>query len=91
MELAKINSKGQVTIPMEIRRKIGVKEGDTVLFIQEGNKIVIINASINPLREVQEAFKGAAEEQGIKNEQDVVDMVKEIRAERQNNYTILPK
>ena len=47
MELAKINSKGQVTIPMEIRRKLGVKEGDKVLFIQEGNKIVIMNASIS--------------------------------------------
>lgn len=86
MELAKITSKGQITIPLAIRRKLGVKEGDKVLFIQEGNRIVMMNASINALLEAQEAFKGAAEELGIKDEQDVVDMVKDIRIERQNNY-----
>ncbi|NCC62263.1 MAG: AbrB/MazE/SpoVT family DNA-binding domain-containing protein, partial [Verrucomicrobiae bacterium] len=32
MELAKITSKGQITIPVDIRRKLGVKEGDKVLF-----------------------------------------------------------
>lgn len=30
----------------------------------------------------QEAFKGVAEELGIKDEQDIVKLVKEIRAER---------
>ena len=27
MELAKVTSKGQVTIPMNIREKLGIKEG----------------------------------------------------------------
>ena len=30
MELAKVTSKGQVTIPIDIRRKLGVKEGDKI-------------------------------------------------------------
>ncbi len=29
---AKVTSKGQVTIPKEIRRALGVEEGDTVVF-----------------------------------------------------------
>ena len=33
MELAKVTSKGQVTIPIEIRKKLGIKNGDKVLFI----------------------------------------------------------
>ena len=33
MELAKVTSKGQVTIPVEIRKKLGIKNGDKVLFI----------------------------------------------------------
>ena len=41
MELAKITSKGQITIPVAIRRMLGVKDGDKVLFVQEGNKVVI--------------------------------------------------
>ena len=34
MELAKVTSKGQVTIPIEIRKKLGIKNGDKVLFIE---------------------------------------------------------
>ncbi|MCD7813184.1 MAG: type II toxin-antitoxin system PrlF family antitoxin [Lachnospiraceae bacterium] len=86
MELAKITSKGQITIPIAIRRLLGVKDGDKVMFIQEGNKVVMTNASMEALLEVQDAFKGVADELNIKDEQDVVDMVKEIRAERSDNY-----
>ena len=40
------------------------------------------NSSSRVLAEVQEAFQGVAEELGIEAEQDVVAMVKEVRAER---------
>jgi antitoxin PrlF len=32
---ARITSKGQVTIPNEIRRRLGVKTGDDVLFVED--------------------------------------------------------
>ena len=86
MELAKITSKGQITIPIEIRRFLGVKDGDKVMFVQDGNKIVMMNASLNSLFDLQSAFSGVAEEQGIRDEQDVVDIVKEIRRERSGEY-----
>ena len=86
MELAKITSKGQITIPVAIRRMLGVKDGDKVLFVQEGNKVVMLNASVNALIEAQKAFQGVADELGIVDEQDVVDMVKEIRKERHGEY-----
>ena len=84
MELAKITSKGQITIPASIRKLLGVKDGDKVLFVQEGNKVVMMNAPVNALLEAQREFQGMAEALGLKGEQDVVDMVKEIRAERSN-------
>ena len=83
MELAKITSKGQITIPVAIRRMLGV---DKVLSVQEGNKVVMLNASVNALMEAQKAFQGVADELGIADEQDVVDMVKEIRKERHGEY-----
>ena len=86
MELAKVTSKGQITIPAAIRKLLGVKDGDKVLFGQEGNKVVMMNASVNALMEAQKAFQGMAKELGISDEQDVVDMVREIRAERHGNY-----
>ena len=41
---------------------------------------------VDALLEVQTAFRGTADELGIKDEQGVVDMVKEIRAERRDDY-----
>ena len=38
---AKITSKGQITVPKEIRRTLGVKEGDRVVFEQSGDEIVV--------------------------------------------------
>ncbi len=32
MSIARVTSKGQVTIPVEIRRTMGIKEGDGLLF-----------------------------------------------------------
>lgn len=86
MELAKITSKGQITIPVSIRKLLGVKDGDKVLFLQEGNRVVMMNASVNALLEAQKDFQGEAEKLGIQDEQDVVDLVKEIRAERGDKY-----
>ena len=47
MELAKVTSKGQVTIPVEIRRKLGIKNGDKVLFMEEGGIIQIMASTKN--------------------------------------------
>jgi len=33
MEIAKVSSKGQITIPIEIRKKLNLKEGDKVVFV----------------------------------------------------------
>ena len=82
MELAKITSKGQITIPVDIRRKLGVKEGDKVLFVEEAGKVYILNASMEAIKEAQAAFAGEAEHAGLKNEDDVVAMIKQLRRER---------
>lgn len=56
MELAKVTSKGQVTIPIDIRKKLGIKNGDKVLFVEEAGRIYSMNASMDALREAQNAF-----------------------------------
>ena len=86
MELAKITSKGQITLPVGIRKKLGVKDGDKVLFVEDNGKVIIMNASMQALLEAQKAFAGVADELSVKDEQDVVDMVKEIRAQRSGQY-----
>lgn len=81
MELAKVTSKGQVTIPVEIRRKLGLKNGDKVLFLEDSGRIYMMNSSMDALREAQRAFTGEAERLGLKDDDDVMAMIKEIREE----------
>ena len=52
MELAKVTSKGQITIPIEIRKKLGVKNGDKILFMEESGKIYMINSSMDDVMEM---------------------------------------
>ena len=81
MELAKVTSKGQITIPVEIRRKLGIKNGDKVLFIEESGKVYMMNSSMDALLEAQKAFAGEADKLGLKNDDDVMAMIKELREE----------
>lgn len=41
MELSMVTAKGQVVIPVRIRRKHGIKNGTPIRFVEEGNKIVL--------------------------------------------------
>ena len=36
-----VTTKGQVTIPIELREKLGIKPGDRVGFVDEGDRIVL--------------------------------------------------
>lgn len=85
MELAKVTTKGQITIPIEIRRKLGIKNGDKVLFLEESGKIYLMNSSMDALREAQAAFAGEAERLGLKNDDDVMEMIKNLREESMVN------
>ena len=82
MELAKVTSKGQITIPIDIRKKMGIKNGDKVLFVEAGNRIYIYNSSMEALSEAQREFAGEAERVGLKDDEDVMAMIKDIRKER---------
>ena len=82
MELAKITTRGQITIPLEIRRKLGVKDGDKVVFLEKDGRIIMENSVMLALKDAQDAFRGEAERLGLKTEQDVAAMVKDIRRER---------
>lgn len=80
MNLAKISSNGQITVPVEIRRQLGLKAGDKILFFQKPDgEIVISNASAQTIRKAQAAFSGVAEEMSVYNEEDVQSLVDDVR------------
>ena len=84
MDVAVLSPKGQVTIPAGIRRRLGLRGGDKVVFAEQGEDIIIRSpgrTNATALKELQEAMNGAAEEAGFTCEQDVIDYCKEIRRE----------
>ena len=87
MEISRISSKGQVTIPIDIRKRLNLKEGDKVIFFEENGRVFIANASLVALKRMEKVMEGNAEKAGIKNEDDVVALVKEVRRELwEKNY-----
>lgn len=85
MELAKVTTKGQITIPKSIRDLLDLKEGSKILFIQKGNDIVIKNSAMVALEKIQKAFDGEAERLGLETEEDVVKLIKEFRKNRKRD------
>jgi antitoxin PrlF len=80
MNLAKISANGQITVPVEIRRALKVKEGDKLLFLQrENGEIIVDNASASAIIKAQKALTGVAETMGVKDEDDVQALVDEVR------------
>lgn len=83
MDVAKVTSKGQITVPASVRAAIGVEAGDRILFVREDDgRVSLYGSNIQVLHAAQEAFAGAAEEAGLTSLDDVVALVSEIRAER---------
>ena len=65
LEIAKVTAKGQITIPIEIRKRLGVKAGDKILFLEEAGRIIFTNASMYPLEQVQKDTASMAAEEGV--------------------------
>ena len=81
MELAKITSNGQITLPPSIRRNLNLKDGGKVAFIEQNGVYTIINPLSLAIESAQKAFEGEAERLGLKTDEDVVNLVKEVRKE----------
>lgn len=58
---AKVMSKGQVTIPKDIRQILGVESGDRITFIVEGNTVRIVNSAVYAMQMLQNKMQGEAE------------------------------
>jgi AbrB family looped-hinge helix DNA binding protein len=77
--VVRVQEKGQVTIPLEIRQKLNLKKGDLVTFIETEEGVLIKPAEVviaGVLNEIGRALK----EKGIKME-DLIERGREMREE----------
>ncbi|AZI45098.1 AbrB/MazE/SpoVT family DNA-binding domain-containing protein (plasmid) [Deinococcus psychrotolerans] len=76
---AKITSKGQVTLPREIRERLGVHDGDRVRFELEGGAVVLYPQSDTPSFE---SMIGLAKQLARQDAQRVIDQLRHDPADR---------
>jgi antitoxin PrlF len=86
MSEARMTSKGQITVPKDVRLKLNLKPGDRVLFIIEDDgtaRVRAVNKDISSLRgilpppkrngtleEIEESISGAAVKRFTRNDRD---------------------
>jgi len=83
MALVKIREKSQITIPSSIRRELGIKKGDYLEVIREGDRILLIPKVIVDKNSVVLSKKG---EEYL---QEALDDVKEGKVAESNNIEVL--
>ena len=76
---AKISVKGQVTLPRDIRKKLGINAGGSVTFIYDGEKVIMMNPMHYAMRLLQDSAKGVAEATGLTSDDAVADFVSSMR------------
>ena len=60
MDEAKITSKGQVTIPADVRAVVGVREGDKLLFVRmDDGSITLRSANLETTEAIRESRNDA--------------------------------
>ena len=69
MELVTLSSKGQVVIPAKVRKKFSLKEGDSLMIVEEKDAICL-----RPLVNLSDLW-------GIDTMTDTRNMVREVREE----------
>lgn len=78
---ARVMSKGQVTIPKNVRAALGVETGDRVTFIVDGAGVRVVNSAVYAMMRFQEQMKGEAKRIGMLTEEDVAAWITQSRRE----------
>lgn len=82
MDIAKLTSKGQLTIPRDIRKKLNLQQGDKVLFMEDNGRVYLLNSSLSALHDLTNAMRGEADKAGLSSETDVNELVRDVRRSR---------
>lgn len=81
MEVTKISSKGQITIPVSVRNKLKLKAGDKIVIFEENGRFYFENSAMLAFKRAEDVFSGEAEKAGFRSEEDMQDYMRGIRRE----------
>ena len=78
-----VMDKWQVTIPEEVRRCLGVAADGHVAFVVENGAVRLVNPAVYAMDKLRRGMAGEAAKAGITSDEDVMALVKEIRASKE--------
>ncbi len=78
-EVVKVTSKGQITLPIEIRKAIGLDKDSYLLVEQVGNYVLMKKAEVR-MKEIQKIFSKEAKRKGITKKQ-LMKALKKVQSE----------
>lgn len=78
---ARVMTKGQITIPKNVREALGVESGDRVTFIVDGSNVRVVNSAVYAIMRLQSQMRGEAEKAGLFSEEDVANWITQSRRE----------
>lgn len=79
IEIGTVSARGQVAIPLDIREKMHLKDGEKVLFLLEGDSLLMKKVSALSWEEITRPLREATK--NIR-EEDVVNLVHKVRKQR---------
>lgn len=82
---ARVMSKGQVTIPKNIRAILGIAPGDRVIFVAENDAVRVVNSAVYAMQKFQEEMRGRAASAGFTSEEDVAEWITKSRREEMSS------
>lgn len=80
--MRKLLRKGKSQSQKIVRNQLNLSDGGKVAFVKENGRYYVANPTMIAFKEIQEEFRGEAERLGLKDVDDVVDLVKEVRAKK---------
>lgn len=79
---AKVMSKGQITIPKDIRQILGLSCGDRVSFIVDSSRNVrLVNSATYAMQVLQKDMANLAAKADLNSEDDVMQLISNMRLE----------
>jgi len=76
IDIGTVSARGQVAIPVDIRDKMGLREGEKVLFVLEGDMLLVKKINELPWRDITKPLRKARKKI---TEDAVTDLVHKIR------------
>ena len=86
LNTVKVMPKGQITLPDDICKNMKLSIGDSVALIYENNRVIMMNPAIYAMEQLQKSVAGEWEKAGIHSQEDLDNLMCEVREEVEGEY-----